>query len=359
MSNVVTLNTLHRQSQANRLARLTALFATQRRIEDDVFWLKENAEWLGILASSDVALPEGALAPFEAFYTHISQRLQFFPQYYRFFLSLCLDLEDLGLAGDTGRALCDWVADAGLVEAELSDLQRAEAGRLLARRGVGVADPALVARLHHFIDRSDTFALPNKKAAYELTHIVFYLAEYGQRDPKISKKAVQSLEYAGLLAYLDQNFDLLAEVCAALRMAGQRPSPIWEHAVKITHADFALTADADCPSHDGYHEYLVTGWAASLAGDTAFRGDVPDGPVTFERLATVGPLRALSESLLALGDTRSGDWSQMRGRLMPLLSQDGYEIVAHAEGSSDCFEAFFEGFARAVRPNAVALEVVS
>ena len=109
-------------------------------------------------------------------------------------------------------------------------MQRAEAVRLL-KRGLGRAqqdDPALVDLLHGFIDQSATFSIPNKKAAYELTHIIFYLSEYGRKDPGISTDAVRSLEFAGLLALLDHNTDLLAEICTALRFAGQTPPLGWE-----------------------------------------------------------------------------------------------------------------------------------
>ena len=109
-------------------------------------------------------------------------------------------------------------------------MQRAEAVRLL-KRGLGRAqqdDPALVDRLHGFIDQSETFSIPNKKAAYELTHIIFYLSEYGRKDPGIRTDAFRLLEFAGLLALLDHNTDLLAEICIALRFAGQTPPLGWE-----------------------------------------------------------------------------------------------------------------------------------
>ena len=75
-------------------------------------------------------------------------------------------------------------------------------------------------RLRGFARRSITFALPNKKAAYELTHIVFYLSEYGRRDPEVGQAFIDSLHFAGTLAFLELNLDLLAEICIALRFAG-------------------------------------------------------------------------------------------------------------------------------------------
>lgn len=167
----------------------------------------------------------------QEFYDKLPQQLSFFPQYYRFLLSIWLDLEDLGLEGQKGAELCSWAATQGLPTAEFSDLQKEEVHRIFFwRRGESAAiDAGLNDRLHHFINYAQTFALPNKKAAYELTHIVFYLSEYGSRDPHLDNCAMQSLNFVGILAYLDQNADLLAEVCIALGYAGQVPSKIGEN----------------------------------------------------------------------------------------------------------------------------------
>lgn len=349
MSNVITLTRPERSTLATRQSRLIAGFAERRRLPDDVFWLKENAELLGILSATGTQLEAEALAPFTAFYDQIEDRLRFFPQYYRFLISICLDLEDLGLAGEKGTALCVWAASRGLADAELSDLQRAEARRLLARRGAGhVQDPGLDARLHQFIDRSGTFAMPNKKAAYELTHIVFYLSEYGKCDPGLSDAAVVSLEFAGLLAYLDQNVDLLAEICIALRFAGRTPSAIWEEAVRAAHQTCVVVAEDSDDLNDPYHEYLVTGWAGVVAGTEAFAAEVPAGAVRFARsVVPQGALRTMSERMFEMGQTRSGDWHQMRGQVVPYLAPNGHDVLENAEQSTDKFAAFFQRFARA------------
>lgn len=350
MSNVISLIPHLRPVAVDHTALLIDGFANQRRLKDDVFWLKENAEVLGILKASGAALAPEALAPYADFYKQIDARLRFFPQYYRFLLSLCLDLEDLGMPGNHGEALCAWAHRKGLAEAELSDLQRAEARRLLARRGVGTpCDDALDQRLHQFIERAATFAMPNKKAAYELTHIVYYLSEYGQRDPGLSAAALVSLEYTGLLAYLDQNADLLAEVCAALRFAGVTPSPVWEALVAQHHRAVRMLADPQGPLNDAYHLYLVTGWAMKVAGQDSFDVLVAPGALRFAPAdaAPQGALRSLSECLYDLGDLRSASWERMRAHVMPYLGNAGQQVLREAEGSSDHFEGFFAGFARA------------
>lgn len=350
MSNIVAFRRPDTLAPGQNTACLLRGVVDHRRSEDDVFWLKEVAELLGVLVATGQTLPTDALDPMSGFYETLEDRLRFYPQYYRFILSICLDLEDLGMTGSKGTALCDWAARQGLPEAELSDLQRAEACRLLARRGAheGLKTGALAQRLHRFIGHTDTFALPNKKAGYELTHIVFYLSDYGRRDLQLAPEALRSLSYVGVLAFLDQDLDLLAEVCIAQRYAGQTPPAIWDAAVAVGHQAVRFNADPAVPLNDGYHAYLVTGWAQAAAGARGFDAPVPEGPLRFDfDRQKPGVLRAVSECLFTLGAARSADWSAMRGDVLACLGPQEHEVLYLAEQSVDCFGAFFEGFARA------------
>lgn len=348
--NVITLNVpQRRQRLSERAGALVEIFAQHRRQSEDVFWLKENAELLNILECTGTPVDPAALAPHSEFYADLPERLSFFPQYYRFLISICLDLEDLGFEGAQGARLCEWIAREGLVEAEFSDLQRAEARRLLARRGVAcAADPGLDDRLRAFIERSETFALPNKKAAYELTHVVFYLSEYGRKDPGLSEAAVTSLEYAGVLALLDYNMDLLAEVCVALSFAGATPSRIWTDHVTGVLREFDADTTRFAPLADDYHEYLVATWQAALAGSDAVSSAVTPTRTTFHRPAGFGgPLRAMSAAMMDMGGERSPRWSVMRDQLLPQVDAHGLYLLDDAEASTDKFDAFFAGFSRA------------
>ena len=351
MSNIIALNVPpRRQRLSERAGALIDVFATQRRIQDDVFWLKENAELLSILECTGTAVGGDMLAPHAEFYERLRERLQFFPQYYRFLVSIGLDLEDLGMPGGQMEGLCQWVARSGLPDAELSDLQRAEARRLLARRGVHctAADPELDQRLRRFIERSDTFALPNKKAAYELTHIVFYLSEYGRRDPHLGPKALRSLTYAGILAHLDQNMDLLAEVCVALRHAGTQPDPIWVEAVRAHLSGFIVSSDASGSSTDAYHDYLVANWAMRTLGFDDTGAALPVGHVTFlGPSGTQSALRGISAALFAAARTRSTRWDVMCDYVFSVLDEDCAAVLEATIASTSDFEAFFEVFARA------------
>jgi len=350
MSNVIQLTFPSRRDQrAASIAALLDTFASHRRDLDDVFWMKENAEILNILECTGQTVDRDALDPYRAFYDTIETRLEFFPQYYRFLLSICLDLEAHGIGEGKGRALAQWVADQGLVDVELSDLQRAEAHRLLSRVGVstGAAQDQINERLCQFVSRPQTFAIPNKKAAYELTHIVFYLSEYGRRDPQLSMQTQKCLKFAGTLAFLDCNWDLLAEVLVSMRYCGMTPPAEWDAAIARATRHFAVAEGDDAVRQDDYHEYLVCNWALSEAGGTSFAHRLTPGPVSFhadpERPSA---LREMSEQMYALNMRRSGDWHQMRDYLCDAISDASAQTLLQAEAACDGFDDFFERFAR-------------
>lgn len=356
MADILHLEVPFRQrTRAAREAALIDRIATARRGTEDVFWLKENAELLNVLESTGTALSPAALAPYDTVYAEIERRIGFFPQYYRFFLSLCLDLEDLGIPGTKGAALADWVAAQGLAGAELSDLQRAEARRLCLRRGVDpvAGDRGLDDRLRAFAGRSDTFALPNKKAAYELTHIVFYLSEYGRVDPRVEAEIFDSLYYAGTLAFLELNIDLLSEVCIALRFAGQTPPPVWERWLSDQVRRFRVAA-ADRPGGmDDYHPWLMVNWFMAVSGRGGFAHEMPEGAAAFVAPEpNAGPLRELSDCIYRMEERRCPDWAAMRDRVGDRLSDEARTVLEAAEQAVD-FGAFFRGFARAAVPGAL------
>jgi len=351
MTNVIQLTPPSRiNSQEARLGALLSCFATHRRFGDDVFWLKENAEILNILECTGTVPGDAALDVYAGFYETVGKRLRFFPQYYRFFLSIALDLEDLGMPGDQAEQLVQWAHDQTLPQAELSDLQRLEAVRLFARRDVSASDDvlALEHRARAFMARSDTFALPNKKAAYELTHIVFYLSEYGRCDPELDAAARRSLHFAGLLAFIEQNADLLSEICIAMHYAGDVPPALWTDWLTRETALFSVSDGAAVSVQDDYHEFLVCNWHQSMTGHGAFSKGFIEGRMRFDRsMDRAAPMREMSEAMFHLDDARSGDWMTMRMHMEGRLSPEAMTVLAQAETSSHHFEEFFHGFARA------------
>jgi hypothetical protein len=349
MSRVISFKPPHAiAAPTARCGTLVRLFADHRRHGDDVFWLKENAELLNILESTGQTVSAPDLEVHAVFYDGAADKLRFFPQYYRFLLSIVLDLEALGMPGQQGARMVAFADRAGLAAAELSDLQRAEARRLLARRGgASPDDPGLDDRLRAFASRNATFALPNKKAAYELTHIVFYLSEYGRRAPALPDAAIRSLHFAGLTAFLEQNADLLAEICIAMLWAGETPPALWSDWLEHQTARFDISPDASGGMADDYHEFLVCNWHAAVAGRPIFRKALRPEPTRFERAPRPAPLTEISRAMLSLDDGRCGEWGVMRRRMAPSLSPETCDLIETAAQSSPHFDAFFEGFARA------------
>lgn len=358
MSTVVQFNVpSQHQSQGARHSALLHSFAEHRRFGDDVFWLKENAELLNILectsaktgAGTGATLEADALSAHQGFYNNVEKRMGFFPQYYRFLLSICLDLEDLGMDGNKGENLVNWVADQGMAHSEMSDLQRFEARRLMLRRGRDPLpdDGGLEGRMRAFCERSVGFAMPNKKAAYELTHTVFYLSEYGRKDPALGSDVRQSLENAGTLAFLDQNADLLAEVCVAMRYGGFVPAQIWENWLQRETHRFTIETGDVSAGPDDYHEYFVCNWLMAEAGHDVFaKRFAPDAMRFHAPQGRTGPLREMSECMFRLDDQRSEDWARMRGHVVETLSEEALAVLSAAEAASNDFDEFFSGFAR-------------
>ncbi|WP_405112229.1 hypothetical protein L0Z65_08025 [Phaeobacter sp. BS52] len=358
-------------SAAGAAAPWVESFARHRRSPQDVYWLKENAEllsllrvmqqWVGRGAGAGDFGDEAALSPLRPFYDRAARQLQFFPQYYRFILSICLDYEDLigtGRLGPNTRAaeLAHWVAHQGLVEAEMSDLQRAEARQLLARRGIAVpVDPGLDDRLRRFARRSQTFAIPNRKAAYELTHIVFYLSDYGRRDPGLDDAVQCSLTYAGLLACLDQDLDLLSEICIALRYCGVTPPSLWEQALTRALEGFVITPDGFEGHMDGYHAYFVTLWWQQICAPAEQPlgvdiGGLRAGAFHIAMPETTSLLRPLSAWLLDVGEHSQMPAPQLwRSAVNEMTAQHGPQAgqqLCDLQQSSPMFEGFWRIFSR-------------
>ena len=345
--NVISLSR-HQASKNGGLPALLKSFAEQRRGSNDVFWLKENAEILNILECTRSAGKLDGIEIYTDVYQDLPKRLAFFPQYYRFYLSIASDLEALGMVGDNARQMSEFVNSRDLPRAELSDLQRGEAMRLLARQGIETREKnKLNDRLFRFINHSAGFALPNRKVAYELTHIVFYLSEYGRKKFVLSKHAIESRIFTGILAHLEQNADLLSEVCIALRYAGQNPPEAWEVWIKSVNSGFNV-CEFDAGFADHYHEFLVCNWACEVMQNGSFTQSFPVTGASF--YSPVSPLRTLgyiSEILLAWESSRSASWDAIERRIYIALSDPVAQHLSEVVSATKHFASFWEYFSRA------------
>ncbi|MEM6987645.1 MAG: hypothetical protein AAF499_14030, partial [Pseudomonadota bacterium] len=304
---------------ADQLHAFVRCTAERRRSIDDVYWLKENAELLRILVCTETDIGAGSLGLYEAFYNSAESRMQFFPQYYRFILSICLDLERLGINGPVGRQLQALVRRRRLVEGELSDLQRLEARWLLG--GASTPDrPAedLLHRMRLFGSNAAFFAIPNRKAAFELTHLVFYASDYGRVQPHWLKCVLPALHNIGIVALLDDDKDLLAEVIVSLRYCGAPVPFYWSQVAGGARQSLEGAPHGTHPvGSDLFHEALTLGWAESVNSGLFALPKLDDDSTVFVRPgehAKPSALHALSVLLWRQGDRRSDCWDAFSAR---------------------------------------------
>ncbi len=338
------------------VAPLLTAFAHHRRRQGDAYWLKENAEVLGVLSALNHKLPDLALAAYQPFYEGAAAQMALYPQYYRMIMGVVTALEDLGYPGDLGPRLAHWIAAEGWPDSEVNDLQRAEVRHLLARNGVIWACEGLDSRLLGFASRSATFALPNPRAAYDLLHVMFYLADYGRRTLSLPPSALESLLVLGSLAHLEQNGDLLAEVCLALRYADQPLPPLWLQHLRHEAAGLRVDGRACEDSSDAYHNYLVNQWLLGSMGETVFGVPATSGPMSFHvPRSVISPLREFSQALLQPGVQRVADWAGLRAACAPHVSPQALAVADAGATGSPAFMRFVAGFARIAQPAAQGL----
>lgn len=346
--NVVSLMSTRTDPHVHTVSRLVDMVAQRRHARSDAFWYKENGEMLCVLHALDWPLPAQALAPYERVGETLWPLLRFFPQYYRLILGLSYDLN--ALTGNVGslRSMAEWVEQAGLATRELSDLLRAEADFLVARalnRPQGFAGHN--ARLQEFCRASDAFRLPDRAAAYSLTHMVFYASDYGRNHMVLDENIRQSLIHAGIVAWLDHDLDILSEVVLALRFCGAEVPAPWGEEIMLAAQDVWFSSGGGGAAlADDFHEMLMLNWAAGTLGGQAFEFEIPPEATAVHRpIRARSALQDLSAHLFAQGDQRRGDWALMRWRLWPKLSAATQDRLAPLEDWPE-FTRFFEGFAR-------------
>lgn len=100
MSNVISVEFgANRAVHKGLVPSILSQFAKERCPESSIYWIKENGELLNILESVSCHLGPHDLSVYDGFYQTLEERLSFFPQYYRFLLSIAQDLEALGMHG--------------------------------------------------------------------------------------------------------------------------------------------------------------------------------------------------------------------------------------------------------------------
>ncbi len=255
-------------------------FASNRNKGLNISFLKENGELLSIALNSELTLSSSSLALYEELYSKIDKFCELYPPFFRFFLAIALDLEDLGMHGRKGEVLIDFVLQNDLYAYDTSDTRRMEIINLLSRRGrvpsYETDDRAsLDKRISGFLERSERFLKFNRPLFYEFTHLIFYATNFGKEEHYFSEDIFDSLTHIGMLAYLDSDHDLLSEVCLCFSFLGHQAPKIWIEYCRTGRdsIDINLPKDNNLKSAaqiDDYHIYLVTSWLMAQNGIEAF-----------------------------------------------------------------------------------------
>ena len=295
-------------------------FAVKRNNKLSFAYLKENGELLSIAASSGLLLEPAALEHYRVFYDNALPTCQFFPQYFRFILGIVLDLEDLGYQGDTGAKICDFVSQQGYLNYETSDTRRLEILTLLARRrpdgtlGKSYRNK-LIQSIDKFISRPEHFVIFNKPLFYELTHFIFFLTNYGEAPCPLKNSPIEALTNVGILALLDNDVDLLAEICICFKFLGKKPPVFWETYMENSLSDITITfntsfASAMNSATDEYHAYFMMNWLLALRKlptfTEKFNGRTPNFSLAQKEQAVLPILsNALYDTLIAKTMTKN------------------------------------------------------
>ena len=255
-------------------------FAVLRHKGLSLPFLKENGELLSIALSCGLTLSSESLELYEELYEKIDKLCELYQPFFRYFLALALDLEDLGMSGHKGEVLIDYVFKHDLYAYDTSDTRRLEIIHLLSRRGRQPefktdSYEALLKRVTGFLVQSDRFIKLNRPLFYEFTHLIFFGTDFGNISLCNDENIFKSLNHIGMLAYLDNDTDLLAEVCLCYRFL-KRPVPkIWMKTCSenLQNIDIVHMAE-DCmtAAHaDDYHIYFVINWLLGISGKRVFQ----------------------------------------------------------------------------------------
>ena len=264
-------------------------FALKRNPALSFPFLKENGELLAITIDSGFLVEPRALEHYADFHSKAFKLTKLYPQYYRFILSMVIHLEAGGLQVGEAAKIADYVIENDLLLLDTSETRKLETLTLLSNlkplsKTYKKIYDGIVYNVDQLIKNPELYTKFNKPLFYDLTHIIFFLSDYGKKSLPLQNDVTQCLIYIGLLALLDNDADLLAEVCVCLRYINSKIARYWDDflqkslkEIKVTYHDTVMSALN--PSADEYHIYLVLNWYQALqkrpAFETRFNGEKP------------------------------------------------------------------------------------
>lgn len=99
---------------------------------------------------------------------------------------------------------------------------------------------------------------------YAITHIVFYITEFGSKKTSLGDRILDFFADSGDLCYLSGDVDLLSEIAMSLAFLGEKEL-IHNHWIKAIQED-AFFLEVNIDFRKRYHRALTAIWALSAAG---------------------------------------------------------------------------------------------
>jgi len=265
-------------------------------------FLKENGELLGIAANTGFLIEPRALELYQNFYDNALKLTEFYPQYYRFMLGMTLDLEKVGMRGQQAQNIARHVCDEGLVLFDTSDTRRLETLTML-RQIRPLSDTqndalrVVLDNVDQLISNPNWYTKFNKPLFYDLTHIIFFLTNNGNSELPLKNDIYPCLMFMGLLSLLDNDADLLGEICICLEYIGRDIPPYWDeflqsHLNEIEVSYSGTVSSALNTAVDEYHIYFVLNWYQAIRNRTSFH-------TAFDGRTPSFSLRESSQSILS------------------------------------------------------------
>lgn len=333
-------------------------FASKRHNSLNFPYMKENGELLMVAVTSGLRISEAGLACYEDFYLRAKKFCEFFPQYYRFTLGIALELEDLGMQGTVAEELCEYVIEHNLYQFETSDSRRMEILNLLGRRNYAndlenIYGQSLEGRVLDFMSRPQRFVTFNRPLFYELTHYIFYLTDFGKKQCELPESVYACLNNVGNLALLDNDTDLLAEICICFHFLGRTPHVYWEQHIQSAADAFVVTLEKDTEPDptkltDDYHDYLMINWLLAYTGKPCFMHEFSgQTPYFYKPECGRSVLSELSSAHYAHTFQKTFLSKSVKQDISVILSEDNREIVRQltrtTSGSRELIDAYCGG----------------
>ena len=295
-------------------------FAVKRNPKLSFPFLKENGELLRIVVDSGFLIDSRAINLYSDFYKSALQLTRHYPQYFRFIFGIVIDLEKGGMPGNESEKIAKYILDKELVLFDMCSTRKLETLTMLQEvislgRPLSEIRKSIIEDVDRILSNPDLYAKFNKPLFYEITHIIFFLTGYGKTLLPLQNDVEACLINMGLLCLLDNDADLLAEICICLIYIGAEIPSYWDSFLQKSFEQVNISYHETVSSAlnaavDEYHVYFVLNWYQAVNNrpsfQTNFKGRTPSFSLPPMRQSILSKLSDFSHQKHFNGN--SADW---------------------------------------------------